>query len=495
MADRDDIPDRDDEDEQPRPVRSITGMAPLARAVEPARSITGMEPLVPAEPMPAMMAAPAMPIQKAAAPNVQEDILAGKVAPPEWKDYKPNKVTPGRKILGILGALGEGITTRNIPATIGAYHSIAEGPQREEFNEAQQAYKDTLGEAERGQKSAATEAETGLKKSQADEAEARAAALRNPVPKEGLTNDEQLFHDLTAGDNGKPRLNPDTKQPYTALEAYQKISQLKSGTADDRLRDEMAKLGYNVSVDPTTKELSVSPIAGFTPPNKDTQTQEAEKYEKIETAKRLGQPVSREDQAWHDAFQKRMTLGPYATAAAQAPEKGTERADRSYNLNSTQLEKIAQPIEQRAQRLSDLVTNVNFRTPQADALIAPELLSVIAGGQGSGLRMNEAEISRVIGGSTHWTQLQEALNKWSTDPAHAIFTDEQRNQMRQIIGAAQAKLTAKSAILEDARHSLIDTDDVKQQRQTVAEARKLLDAVDQGKKIIRRDGKIQIAGR
>ncbi len=87
------------------------------------------------------------------------------------------------------------------------------------------------------------------------------------------------------------------------------------------------------------------------------------------------------------------------------------RLDRSYQFNSTQLDKLAKPIEDQASRLERLQTTINQQTPQADALLAPELLTVMAGGQGSGLRMNEAEIPRVVGGRSNFESLKAALNK------------------------------------------------------------------------------------
>lgn len=175
------------------------------------------------------------------------------------------------------------------------------------------------------------------------------------------------------------------------------------------------------------------------------------------------------------------------------PSKEDAANDKGYQFNSTQLEKVRTPIDALANRMSTLTQNTNFHTPQADSLLAPEILSVVAGGTGSGLRMNQAELERISNGSTKWTQLQTALNKWSTDPQHATFTDEQRNQMRQIVGAVQSKVTAQQKILEDGEQKLIDAKDRTEQRQVVANTRKLIDAVNNGKKLVRVNGEIKVA--
>jgi len=183
------------------------------------------------------------------------------------------------------------------------------------------------------------------------------------------------------------------------------------------------------------------------------------------------------------------------TAAANLARQPDARLDRSYQFNATQLDKERVPIEAMMGKISAATTNVNLKSPQADALLAPEILSIAAGGAGSGLRMNEAEISRIVGGATQWTQLQTALNKWSTDPGHATFTPEQRGQMAQILDAAKVKGQQKMAVIEYGEQALNDATDVSQHRSTVANTRKMLDAVDNGKTIERnkKTGELRIA--
>ena len=38
----------------------------------------------------------------------------------------------------------------------------------------------------------------------------------------------------------------------------------------------------------------------------------------------------------------------------------------------------------------------------------------MAGGQGNGLRMNEAEISRIVGGRTNWESFKAKLGAWQS---------------------------------------------------------------------------------
>jgi hypothetical protein len=194
-----------------------------------------------------------------------------------------------------------------------------------------------------------------------------------------------------------------------------------------------------------------------------------------------GKKLAPEDAAWLKGHTEEKTVAPYATAAAQAPQKGTERSDKSFQYNNGALDKVATPIDQANQRMGRLKDALDQNTPQADALIAPELLSVMAGGAGSGLRMNEAEISRIVGGRSKWESLQAAINQWSLDPKAALsITPEQRQEIRALAKTVQDKLVAKEKIIDESRNGLIDSDDPKEHRRIVAETKKKLDKIDAG---------------
>ena len=159
--------------------------------------------------------------------------------------------------------------------------------------------------------------------------------------------------------------------------------------------------------------------------------------------------------------------------------KNDVRNDKSFQYNNTVLDKLENPVEQSMQRFSRLSDTLNQHSPQADALIAPELLSVMAGGVGSGVRMNEAEISRIVGGRSNWENLQAAVQKWNLDASSArSITHEQDKEIRNLIEAVGSKLTQKRNILDAARDDLLNTDDPKEHRQIVNDARKKLNDID-----------------
>jgi hypothetical protein len=153
------------------------------------------------------------------------------------------------------------------------------------------------------------------------------------------------------------------------------------------------------------------------------------------------------------------------------------RLDRSYQFNSGQLEKLAKPVEDQAQRLERLQTTLNQRTPQADALLAPELLTVMAGGMGSGLRINEAEIQRVVGGRSNLESLRAAINKWQLDPSKALsVTDAQRGQMQQLVQEVYRRSQDYLGKIDDARSGLAASQDVNEHRRIVTGLHKSLRA-------------------
>ena len=157
------------------------------------------------------------------------------------------------------------------------------------------------------------------------------------------------------------------------------------------------------------------------------------------------------------------------------------RLDRSYQFNQGRLDKMRTPVDQLATRFSRLQDTLAQGSPQSDALVAPELLSVMSGGAGSGLRMNESEISRIVGGRSKWQDLQAAAQKWSTNPATAnSITADQRTQIHALVSAVGAKVAAKQQILSDSENQLQGATDVNSHRRILADTTNKLGAIDGG---------------
>lgn len=175
------------------------------------------------------------------------------------------------------------------------------------------------------------------------------------------------------------------------------------------------------------------------------------------------------------------TATPIMTANIKTAGQPDARLDKSYQYNQGRLDKIRTPVDTLAARFGRLQDTINQNSPQADALVAPELLTVMAGGQGSGLRMNEAEIARIVGGRSKWLDLQAAANKWRLDPKAAnSITPDQRTQIRALVGVVGQKINTKQSILSDGENQLLDAPDVATHRRILADTQNKLDAIDGG---------------
>jgi len=150
-------------------------------------------------------------------------------------------------------------------------------------------------------------------------------------------------------------------------------------------------------------------------------------------------------------------------------------------FTSNQIDKLRKPVEDRAERIARLSDTLAQGTPQADALVAPELLSVMAGGAGSGLRMNEAEIARIVNGRTNWESLKAKVNAWQLDPSKGFsLTPDQRQQVNALFSAVRDRVGKKMAAVDEESQNLLNTDDPKEHRRIYQRLQKRLGDIDTG---------------
>ena len=254
------------------------------------------------------------------------------------------------------------------------------------------------------------------------------ADTREAPPPKGLPEQDVAYL--------QTQVNPDTNRPYTLHEAYAKSLQ----TAQDT-KPENAKGGQltDIDVGGQNHKVLIDPKDGH-------------------VIKDLGQSK----------------LPP-----PPSPATADNRLDRSYQYNNNIIEKQRKGTDDRLERLDRAQMSLNAKSPQADALIAPELLTVMAGGQGSGLRMNEAEISRIVGGRSNWEALKAAANKWQLDPSKALsITDAQRGQVGALLSKVRSKTTAKQGAFDEAQADLIHAGDVDTHRKITASLKKKLSQID-----------------
>jgi hypothetical protein len=164
-----------------------------------------------------------------------------------------------------------------------------------------------------------------------------------------------------------------------------------------------------------------------------------------------------------------------AEAQTRAALRQDTAGDRSFQFSQNELNKQGEPIQKGLTSISNLRDLVNARTPAADALIAPKLISTEAGGFGSGVRVTGAEIKSQIGGRSAWENLLATSQHYATNPKDALlYTPSQRDQISKIIDLHEAKLKAQSDALNKGFGDLAASNDPMAHRRIVDRTRKAL---------------------
>lgn len=152
---------------------------------------------------------------------------------------------------------------------------------------------------------------------------------------------------------------------------------------------------------------------------------------------------------------------------------------QSYQFHATELDKAGQPLMDKQSKLTQAYDALAQHDPTSDSLVAPQILSFAAGGTGSGLRMNEAEIARIVGGRSAWQNLQAWAQHYATDPKNAgTLTPDQRTMMTKLLQTANDRLQQKVDAVTSARQALADSTDVNSHKQIAARLQKQLSDID-----------------
>lgn len=302
------------------------------------------------------------------------------------------------------------------------------------------------------------------------------------------TQPPQAYNPLTGSGARVPTLNTgsaEQRQAKTQREALQHITQNSDKMSEKELFSALIGAGY----DPDKASATVENLRGKTTAGRQPT------FEANLTNPKTGNTVvyitdgpqgpGLYDTVTHEVvpnpkhYQAPQDPGIQALRTAQTDNANAKRLDDSYNRTTAILEKIATPLEASEQRLGRLSDTLAQNTPQSDALVAPELMVVMAGGQGSGVRINKAEIERVVGGRTAYTALQTALNKFRLDPNHAQIPQVQRDQIASLIKVVQDKITAKQDALLKMRMIMADpTSTVEEHRKALADLHDTLTRID-----------------
>jgi hypothetical protein len=119
-------------------------------------------------------------------------------------------------------------------------------------------------------------------------------------------------------------------------------------------------------------------------------------------------------------------------------------------------DKKARDAVERAQRASSVMSNPSFLS---DVLAAPEVLQIVAGGQGSGLRMTTAELQAVQNAQTKMESLLGQARKATGLGEQTQIGDALRNEMRRVISIVQDASQRRALLRQEALRKVQDAQD------------------------------------
>lgn len=189
------------------------------------------------------------------------------------------------------------------------------------------------------------------------------------------------------------------------------------------------------------------------------------KYLDIFSRQHTGKPVSPEDAAWAKGFEglhpDEATKQRDAVIRVNITQTGADKRQTSTQLFQTKQNlrkdlnaedaKLVPDLE-RVDRAEKVLNSKNFI---ADAIAAPEVLQIMAGGMGSGLRMTDAELNRVNQAQTKLDQLRGAIAKYGLGTPVTI-QEEMRKQMKTLIDTVKVARQRKAGLLEDTLRQVED---------------------------------------
>jgi hypothetical protein len=220
-------------DDEDKVRRIIAGMGAQAQAIQPQAVSNRGIPVTPQTP------GRAIPVNRATGAPEELNNAGKPIAPGVaglWA-RADNIHSPFIRALGKIGAAGaRAIDVAGSVAAPGIAAQIPGSTLNQKVAE-NRAEKQQTSDTENAQRTAQTAEEqeaTREMPAKANLENAQADALNNkPDITAGKTPDELVLHDLMTGENGRPRVNPNTGQPYKYLEAYAATKQAAQDTKPD----------------------------------------------------------------------------------------------------------------------------------------------------------------------------------------------------------------------------------------------------------------------
>ncbi len=208
--------------------------------------------------------------------------------------------------------------------------------------------------------------ELGQERLTAAETTEKAAAAKAAGAK---TPPEQVMHDLLAGNNGQPRVNPDTNQPYTASEAYQKVQEIAKPT--DETKQPVGTEGvtrHNAILTGLTKGMSSQEAADFNAAysvkNDDTLAVQTKRAEDARATAALS-GAERDRKLARDQQEKNHQEVMAATAANRAANESNKDKASAMKERQEVAKIYADPL-QSSERYNIMTSNLEKALPESE---------------------------------------------------------------------------------------------------------------------------------
>src|SRR5215831_546045 len=150
-------------------------------------------------------------------------------------------------------------------------------------------------------------------------------------------------------------------------------------------------------------------------------------------------------------------------------EAEKSRLDKSWNASEAELKGMETPITDHIAKVKKAINGIDQMSPAADSLLAEQILTAMAGGTGTGLRMSEPVLERIIKGRSVWQNMVAAAQQYNLNPSKALSIPlPQRQQLRALLVQELKQQQQRADMINTARRGLIDATDVTTHRNILA---------------------------
>ena len=139
-----------------------------------------------------------------------------------------------------------------------------------------------------------------------------------------------------------------------------------------------------------------------------------------------------------------------------AKPAGGEDTGKTYDRYAQNLDKDLKPVDAKVADAAQALTLLNNRDKASDALVIPQILKTAVGGQGSGVRITNAEIERIAGGASVWDRLKAKGNQLKE--SGGTFDETQRATLTKIATYVQQRNEAASYVFAQGRRAMLASD-------------------------------------